>query len=116
LTQNPNYAQNLELSLLTGVECPTMAQRCPLLISFWIDGTDPNGPIGFGVTAWSIEDAFTLIKERGFRLDEGCAIVHQGVRPHEVTFAHVERNSGPASFRGIWYPCVNIGWEASGAR
>ena len=93
-----------------------MARRCPLLISFWIVGTDPHEPIGFGVTAWSIEDAFTLIKERGFHIDEGCAVAHQGVRPHELNFAHLVRNSGPACCRGLWYPCLNIGWEASGAR
>jgi len=95
---------------------PDDGTKVSLLISFWIEGTDPHGPIGIGVTAWSIEDALTLIKERGFRIDEGCAVAHQGVQPHEVNVAHVERNSGPAFFRGIWYPCLNIGWEASGAR
>jgi hypothetical protein len=75
-----------------------------LLITFWIEGNDPHGPIGFGVTAWSIEDAFTLIKERGFRIDDACAVIHRGVQPHEVDFSHVKRNAGPAFFRGVWYP------------
>jgi len=86
-----------------------------LLISFWIEGTDPRGPIGFGVTAWSIEDAFKLIKERGFHIDEERAVIHEGVQPHEVDFDYIARNSGPASFRGIWYPALNIGWGASGS-
>ena len=86
------------------------------LISFWIENTDPHGPIGFGVTAWSIEDAFALIEERGFHIHKAQAIIHEGVQPHQVDFGHVVCTSGPAFFRGVWYPCLNIGWGASGTR
>jgi len=93
-----------------------MARPCPLLIPFWIKGTDPHGPHGFGVTAWSIEDAFGLIRDLGYRIDEERAVIHPYTQPHEVGYAHVGRNAGPAFFRGIWYPCLNIGWGASGQR
>jgi hypothetical protein len=84
------------------------------LISFWIEGTDPRGPLGFGVTAWSVEDAFALIHAAGFSIDSESAIVRNNVLPHEVDYSHVARNAGPAAFRGVWYPCLNIGWGASG--
>lgn len=91
-----------------------MPGPCPLLISFWIEGTDSIGPIGFGVTAWSLDDAFELIREYEYNIDADRAVVHRDVRPHEVDWWHVAPNSGPFVFRGIWYPCLNIGWGASG--
>jgi hypothetical protein len=94
----------------------TMSKRCPLLISFWIQGTDPSGPIGFGVTAWSVEDAIALIRDAGFSIDSELAVIRENVMPREVDYNHVARNAGPAVFRGLWYPCLNIGWGANGQR
>lgn len=91
-----------------------MPSPCPFLISFWIEGTEPFGPIGFGVKAWSLEDAFTLIREYEYTIEAEKALIHRNVRPHEVDWRHVAHNSGPFVFRGIWYPCLNIGWGASG--
>jgi hypothetical protein len=93
-----------------------MPRRCPLLISFWIKGTDPRGPIGFGVTAWSRDDAFELIRTAGYSIDPDLPVVRENCMPHEVDYSHVAANAGPAVFRGIWYPCLNIGWGASGQR
>jgi len=39
------------------------------LISFWIKTSDPHGPLGFGVTAWSVEDAIDLIRLAGYSID-----------------------------------------------
>ena len=103
-----------------GADCDALKQgkmpRCPLLISFWIEGTDRYGPHGFGVTAWSKDDAIALIRTAGFTIDADLAIINPNVWPHEVDYTHVARNAGPAVFRGVWYPCLNIGWGANGQR
>lgn len=91
-----------------------MPNSNPILISFWIEATDTGGPVGFGVTAWSLEDAFDLIREGGYGIDADRAIVRRNIRPHEVDPAHIGPNSGPFVFRGVWYPCLNIGLGASG--
>jgi len=93
-----------------------MAKPCPLLKPFGIEGTQEHGSIGVGVTAWSIEDAFALIREQGLVTDENRAVIHGNRGPHEVDNAHVAPHAGPAFFRGVWYPCLNIGWGASGQR
>jgi hypothetical protein len=93
-----------------------MSRRCPLLVSYWIKGANDRGPLGFGVTAWSIGDAFALLEERGFKIDLEKALVRPNVQPHEVGHSFVAMNSGPAYFRGVWFPCLNIGWGASGQR
>jgi hypothetical protein len=86
------------------------------LISFWITTSDPDGPCGFGVTAWSIEDAAALLKEAGYRIELGSAMVRENVLPHDIDENHVAPNAGPSVLRGVWYPCLNIGWGASGTR
>jgi hypothetical protein len=73
-----------------------MSRRCPLLISFWIERTDHHWPYGFGVTAWSVDDAFTLIGAAGFSIAPKYTVVRQNVLPHEVDYRHVAGNSGPA--------------------
>ena len=85
------------------------------LISFWIKPADKNGPLGFGVTAWSLEDAISLIKEAGYTFDLAKAFVRENVHPHEIDAAHIAPNSGPSVMRGVWYPCMNIGFGASGS-
>jgi len=82
-------------------------------ISFWIEPTGKNGPIGFGVTAWSREDAVALIKEAGYQDDLTAGIVRENVHPHEIN-SYVASHSGPSLLRGVWYPCLNIGFGASG--
>jgi hypothetical protein len=86
------------------------------LTSFWIEGTDKHGSVGFGVTAWSIQDALDLLREQDFKIDHERAVVRENVYPHEVEFGFVQRIAGPAYFRGVWYPPLNIGWRASGQR
>ena len=75
----------------------------PALISFWIERTDPGGPIGFGVTAWSPEDAFALIEEAGYEIDGERAVVHPHTMP-DVVSPEVWLNAGKVTSRGIWYP------------
>jgi hypothetical protein len=74
------------------------------LISFWIKPADSNGPRGFGVTAWSLEDAVALLKEAGYSIELGAATVRDNVGPHDIDENHVAPNAGPSVLRGVWYP------------
>ena len=82
----------------------------PHLITYWITFPD-LGDLhrGFGVTAYSLDDAFNLLK------DSGSDYHQQGYRS-EVTENvsvehidhHVKHNMGPKIIRGVWYPFQNL--------
>jgi hypothetical protein len=85
----------------------------PLLDTFWI--TFPEGataPMGIGVTAFSLEDAFALLDDFGIDL-------HRRVKPIKVRKgislrdlpSWVGPNSGQLILRGLWAPCFNIGFS-----
>jgi hypothetical protein len=86
------------------------------LTSFWVRGRDRFGSQAIGVTAWSAADAMALIREAGFEINIDDVEVQRVVLPHEVEDQNVSANAGPVFFRGIWYPCLNIGWGANGQR
>ena len=86
------------------------------LLPYWIERTDAPGTLGFGVTAWSEEDALALIRVAGFSIDPDRVIIHRNVVPHDIDPNHVAPNSGPQNFRGMWFPCMNLGSGASGQR
>jgi hypothetical protein len=85
------------------------------LTPFWISfPMDPSFPMGFGVTARSKEDAFQLLVEQGYDfhvrargVDMKASISVDDLDPH------VRRNMGPIVMRGVWYPCLNIGFGAA---
>ena len=86
------------------------------LETYWITfPRDANLPLGIGVTAYSEEDAFSLIRDQGF--DEWCATasevrVEQGITIDKLDQRNVVPNIGPMQFRGVWYPAANIGFGA----
>jgi hypothetical protein len=83
----------------------------PFLIPYWITPNEgPGAPLGIGVTAYSREDALTLIREIGWEIDLNAATVIENVRFDDLDQGHVVPNMGPMTFRGVWYPCFNIGW------
>ena len=85
------------------------------LTPYWITPCDPHGPFGLGVTAWNLEDAISLLREAGFVIDPSTAKVTENVRPDLVEHGDmVAKLAGPVTFRGVWHPCRNIGWGASG--
>jgi hypothetical protein len=83
------------------------------LTAFWIKTPFPNGPLGFGVTAWSFEDALAIISALGYEryLPDELAelLVTEGVTVAELDQQHVARNMGPIVVRGMWYPFVAVG-------
>ena len=84
------------------------------LTPFWIEGPDPKGPIGFGVTAFSITDAFEIIERAGFRLpdDKSTLRVRANVKPTDLEYSFVRRHMGPIVVRGLWCPFRGVGFGA----
>jgi hypothetical protein len=81
------------------------------LTAFWIEGPDPSGPLGYGVTAFSITDAFEIIARAGYCLpdDKSALRVQRDIKPADLDQRHVRENMGPIVVRGLWYPFIGIG-------
>jgi hypothetical protein len=75
---------------------------------------DPEFPIGFGVTAHSLEDAMYLLEVNGYDFHRRAVRfeVREVVTPSDIDYDHVAVNSGPHVVRGVWYPALNIGFGA----
>lgn len=83
------------------------------LIAFWIVPPSPYGPVGFGVTARSIDDAIRIIRALGYGIyrpdDLNTLSVTVGVTIAELDEPQVVANMGPIVVRGMWYPFVFLG-------
>lgn len=81
------------------------------LISFWIVPPEKHGPLGFGVTAFSLGDAFQIVQHAGFKLpeDRSTLQIREGVRVADLDEPHVIKNMGPIVVRGLWYPFRKVG-------
>jgi len=81
------------------------------LRAFWIEGPDPGGPLGYGVTAFSLTDAFEIIERVGYRLsrDRGDLRVHPDIKPADIVHRYVREHMGPIVVRGLWYPFIEPG-------
>jgi hypothetical protein len=81
------------------------------LTPFWIVPPSKHGPLGFGVTAFSLADALRIIEDAGYELpkDRSALRVTEGIRVDDLDESHVVRNMGPIVVRGIWYPFTRIG-------
>jgi hypothetical protein len=81
------------------------------LNTFWIKTPFKHYPLGFGVTAYSLEDAIKIIKAWGYELpdDVGILSVREGVTVSALDEPHVVANMGPIVNRGMWYPFVGLG-------
>jgi hypothetical protein len=81
----------------------------PPITSFWIkDSSTPN--LGFGVTAFSTEDAVHLLRQAGIELDTDFTklMIHENISISDLDQNHVIPNMGPMNFRGVWFPCLNL--------
>jgi hypothetical protein len=73
--------------------------------------------MGIGVTARSIDDALALLDQHGYGFHRSGPIdVRENVTVADLDQSNVVPNMGPIVFRGIWYPCLNIGFGASGTK
>lgn len=84
------------------------------LIPFWISfPEDKYYPIGLGVTAFSIEDAYSLLKELGIEHQETAkrTVIQENIKWDEIPYKQkVHPNMGPIVVRGVWYPHYNSGY------
>lgn len=83
------------------------------LTAFWVRSPLPHAPLGFGVTAWSLDDVLSIIRalDYGRFLPDDLAGVRvaEGVTVAELDQPHVVANMGPITVRGMWYPFVAVG-------
>ena len=77
-----------------------------MLERFWFRTV---GSLGYGVSAYSREDAERLLSELGYpRAGEHVVEVVESVRVQDLDLAHVVPNMGPISVRGVWFPQHNL--------
>jgi hypothetical protein len=76
-----------------------------LLHRYWFD-TKGKEHLGFGVTAYSVEDAKVLVDEAAKRLGLSAQVVEvvEDVDVRDLDQNHVVPNMGPPNFRGVWFP------------
>src|SRR4051812_22302734 len=86
------------------------------LTAYWIVPPPPPGPLGFGITAWSLEDVLRIIRAMGYEMflpeDLNELVVREGVTVAELDQGHVVPNMGPIAVRGLWFPFVAVGLPA----
>jgi hypothetical protein len=91
-------------------------QSTTLLDTFWFTfPQDLHMPFGIGVTAYSEADAYELMHERGVSdwfANAKEIVVQKNVRIQDLSQSNIVPNIGPMQLRGVWYPCMNIGYGA----
>jgi len=87
--------------------------RCTLT-AFWIEGADPSGPLGYGVTAFALTDAFEIVERAGYQLpnDKSTLRVQTDIKPADLKHGYVREHMGPIVARGLWYPFRSVGLGA----
>ena len=85
-----------------------------MLIAFWISYPKDLYFPRQGVTALSRADAFRMLEAHGydFHVRAVEVLVREGIAYDDIEDAEVRRHMGPIVVRGIWYPCLNIGYNA----
>ena len=78
------------------------------MIPFWIATPDRHGPLGFGVTATSLDDAFTIIQHYGYKLPDISKLkIIENIQFKDIEHEIVKRRMGAIVVRGLWYPPVS---------
>jgi hypothetical protein len=86
-----------------------------VLIHYWLKPPRPHGPLGFGVTAFSLDDAIRIIRWNGYSFPERLdgVEVRAGITFEELTTLdhanYITTHLGPMAARGLWYPFVRLG-------
>ena len=80
----------------------------PSLHRYWFKTREH---LGFGVTAYSLDDAKRLIDDAAGRLgwDYEVLKIVEDIDVCDLDQGHVIPNMGPPNFRGVWYPNLNLG-------
>ncbi|HLG95244.1 MAG TPA: hypothetical protein VKX49_02905 [Bryobacteraceae bacterium] len=85
-----------------------MSIKDPLLTAYWIKPAEADHGLGYGVTAYSLEDAMSLLKEARITFNPATATVRENVQPEQMDAKHIAPNAGPTVWRGVWYPRLNL--------
>lgn len=82
-----------------------------ILTAFWIEGPDDRGPLGYGVTAFSLTDAFQIVARAGHQLpDDKCMLrVRADIKAADLKHRFVREHMEPIVVRGMWYPFRDVG-------
>ena len=89
-----------------------MCSEC--LTAYWIVPPTSHGPIGFGVTARSLDDALDIIRSFGYELpDDPTALkITADVKVTDLQHDYVRQHMGPIIVRGLWYPFRHVGMSS----
>ena len=85
------------------------------LIRYWLKTPNPRDPLGYGVTAFSLDDAVSIIRWNGYSFRESLAgvDVREDIRLDELSkldhSKYITTRLGPMAARGLWYPFVRLG-------
>jgi len=81
------------------------------LIAFWINARGAVQARGYGVTAFSEEDACRLIASQGLPLpeDRNLLDITHNIQREALDAKHILPNCGPMMIRGVWYPLTKVG-------
>src|SRR4051812_24473034 len=75
---------------------------------YWLTFDEGAAPVGcahgIGVTAWTLDDALTLIREALKTSDVRPVSVTEDVDVQTLDAGHVLPNMMPPSERGVWFP------------
>ena len=79
--------------------------------SSWIPTPHRHASLGYGVAAYSLDDAIRIIHGWGFELPEdlGLLTVRENIMVAELDQLHVVPNMGPIIVRGLWHPFIELG-------
>lgn len=77
----------------------------PRLRQFWIKAQLESNPLGYGITAFSLDDAIAIIRQCGieFQLESDQYDVTENINFDDLDH-HVQCNMGPMNVRGLWFP------------
>ena len=78
-----------------------------LLHCYWFK---TKNDLGFGVTAYSIDDAKGLVDVAARRIGRSYEVIEivEDVDVRELDQNHVVPNMGPPNFRGVWFPNLTL--------
>ena len=79
----------------------------PLLHRYWFKTSEHRG---LGVTAYSLDDAWSLIENAARYLEWKYEVLEviEDVDVRDLDQGHVVPNMGPPNLRGVWYPMLNL--------
>lgn len=87
------------------------------LVAFWLVSDLPHAPIGFGVTAFDLDEAIETIAKSGYDPylpDDRARLTVTANPKFDDLPPHVRGRCGPIVVRGLWFPWPTPGWFSRG--